>query len=165
MPALAARPAFATSWRSPISSTAAESVQLYSARMAGDPKSYRYRRRGDRNYSSLDHLSHGLILGNGEVNIVKKLDSDSRPADDRGVLDLRSSIASLADENWWCRPVTPTHTGAGEPVEVYGAGVSGVTGLLLRARGSVSWQRSLRTGAVRRWSPHAGKEGRDGGHV
>ena len=50
-----------------------------------------------------------------------------------GVLDLRSSIASLADENWWCRPVTPTHTGAGEPVEVYGAGVSGVTGLLLRA--------------------------------
>src|SRR5215216_4297877 len=48
----------------------------------------------------------------------------------RGVLDLRSSIASLADENWWCRPVKPTHTGAGEPVEVYGAGVSGVTGLL-----------------------------------
>ena len=71
-----------------------------------------------------------------------------------GVWDLRSSIASLADENWWCRPVTSTHTGAGEPVEVYGAGVSGVTGLLLRARGSVSWQRSLRTGAVRRWSPH-----------
>jgi hypothetical protein len=33
-----------------------------------------------------------------------------------GVLDLRSSIASLADENWWCRPVTSTHTGAGEPV-------------------------------------------------
>jgi transposase len=31
-------------------------------------------------------------------------------------LDLRSSIASLADENWWCRPVTSTHTGAGEPV-------------------------------------------------
>jgi hypothetical protein len=29
--------------------------------------------------------------------------------------------------------VTSTHTGAGEPVEVYGAGVSGVTGLLLRA--------------------------------
>src|SRR5215204_79852 len=82
-----------------------------------------------------------------------------------GVLDLRSSIASLADENWWCRPVTSTHTGAGEPVEVYGAGVSGVTGLLLRARGSVSWQRSLRTGAVRRWSPHGGKEGRHGGHV
>jgi transposase len=39
-------------------------------------------------------------------------------------------------------------------LKVYGAGVSGVTGLLLRARGSVSWQRSLRTGAVRRWSPH-----------
>src|SRR5215203_4577260 len=34
-----------------------------------------------------------------------------------------------------------------------------------RARGSVSWQRSLRTGAVRRWSPHGGREGRDGGHV
>src|SRR5215207_6381342 len=33
-----------------------------------------------------------------------------------GVLGLRSSIASLADENWWCRPVTSTHTGAGEPV-------------------------------------------------
>src|SRR5215216_4300085 len=33
-----------------------------------------------------------------------------------GVSDLRSSIASLADENWWCRPVTSTHTGAGEPV-------------------------------------------------
>ena len=63
-------------------------------------------------------------------------------------------VAALADENWWCRPATSTHTGAGEPVEVYGAGVSGVTGLLLRARGSVSWQRSLRTGAVRRWSPH-----------
>src|SRR5687768_576298 len=28
--------------------------------------------------------------------------------------DLR--VASLADENWWCRPVTSTHTGAGEPV-------------------------------------------------
>jgi len=26
-----------------------------------------------------------------------------------------------------------------------------------RARGSVSWQRSLRTGAVRRWSPHGGR--------
>ncbi len=58
-----------------------------------------------------------------------------------------------------CRPVTSTHTGAGEPVEVYGAGVSGVTGLLLRARGSVSWQRSLRTGAGRRWSPHGGDGG------
>jgi hypothetical protein len=107
MPALAARPEFATSWRSPISSTAAESVQLYSARMAGDPKSYRYRRRGDRNYSSVDHLSHGLILGNGEVNIVKKLDSDSRPADDRGVViqcrsarrvESRRSVSSPALE-------------------------------------------------------------------
>src|SRR5215213_7394954 len=85
--------------------------------------------------------------------------SAQRPAMQRGVLDLRSSISSLADENWWCRPVTSTHTGAGEPVEVYGAGVSGVTGLLLRARGSVSWQRSLRTGAVRRWSPVGGKGG------
>src|SRR4029453_16808488 len=28
-----------------------------------------------------------------------------------GVLDLRSSIASLADENLWCRPGTCTHTG------------------------------------------------------
>src|SRR5215216_5751946 len=28
----------------------------------------------------------------------------------------QSLIASLADENWWCRPVTSTHTGAGEPV-------------------------------------------------
>ena len=80
-------------------------------------------------------------------------------------IGLRSSIASLADENWWCRPATSTHTGAGEPVEVYGAGVSGATGLLLRARGSVSWQRSLRTGAGRRWSPHGGTEGCDGGHV
>ena len=26
--------------------------------------------------------------------------------------------------------------------------------MLLRARGSVSWQRSLRTDAVRRWSPY-----------
>ena len=42
------------------------------------------------------------------------------------------------------RPATSGHTGAGEPVEVYGAGSSGVAGLLLRARGSVSWQRSLR---------------------
>jgi hypothetical protein len=76
-----------------------------------------------------------------------------------GVSDLRSSIASLADENWGCRPVTSTHTGAGEPVEVYGAGASGVTGLLLRARGSVSWQGSLRTGAVRRWPPREGNGG------
>ena len=48
-------------------------------------------------------------------------------------IGLRSSIASLADENWGCRPVTSTHTGAGEPVEVYGAGVSVAAGLLLRA--------------------------------
>src|SRR5215218_7057753 len=34
-----------------------------------------------------------------------------------------------------------------------------------RARGSVSWQRSLRTDAVRRKSPHARKGGRYGGHV
>ena len=31
------------------------------------------------------------------------------------------------------RPATSTHTGAGEPVEVYGAGVSVAAGLLLRA--------------------------------
>src|SRR4029453_20116 len=55
------------------------------------------------------------------------------------------------------RPATSTHTGAGEPVEVYGAGVSVAAGLLLRARGSVSWQRSLRTDAVRRWSLHSGR--------
>ena len=55
--------------------------------------------------------------------------------------------------------MTSAHTGAGEPVEVYGAGVSGATGLLLRARGSVSWQRSLRTDAVRRWSPHGERRG------
>ena len=29
---------------------------------------------------------------------------------------MRSSIAPLVDENWWCRPVTSAHTGAGEPV-------------------------------------------------
>src|SRR5215218_6082507 len=51
------------------------------------------------------------------------------------------------------------------PLQVYGAGVSGVTGLLLRARGSVSWQMSLRSGAVSRWWPHGRKEGRHGGHV
>jgi hypothetical protein len=34
-----------------------------------------------------------------------------------------------------------------------------------RARGSVSWQRSLRIDAVRRKSPHARKGGRYGGHV
>ncbi len=42
------------------------------------------------------------------------------------------------------RPVTSAHIGAGEPVEVYDAGSSGACGLLLRARGSVSWQRTLR---------------------
>jgi hypothetical protein len=41
---------------------------------------------------------------------------------------MRSSIAALADENVRCRPATSTHTGAGEPVEVYGAGVSGAAG-------------------------------------
>ena len=45
---------------------------------------------------------------------------------------MRSSIAALADENVRCRPATSTHTGAGEPVEVYGAGVSGAAGLLPR---------------------------------
>jgi transposase len=44
----------------------------------------------------------------------------------------------------WGRPVTSVHTGAGEPVEVYGARSSGAVGLLLRARGSVSWQRAFR---------------------
>ena len=70
---------------------------------------------------------------------------------------MRSSIAALGDENRGCRPATSAHTGAGEPVEVYGAGFSGAAGLLLRARGSVSWQRTLRTDAVRRGSPHGGK--------
>jgi hypothetical protein len=45
--------------------------------------------------------------------------------------DLSGSL-HWADENWgW--PATSTHTGAGEPVEVYGAGVSVAAGLLLRA--------------------------------
>jgi hypothetical protein len=30
-------------------------------------------------------------------------------------IGLAILIAALADENWWCRPVTSTHTGAGEP--------------------------------------------------
>ena len=47
-----------------------------------------------------------------------------------------------------CRPATSTHIGAGEPIEVYGAGSSGAAGLLLRARGSVSWQRALRATSV-----------------
>src|SRR4029450_9547888 len=54
------------------------------------------------------------------------------PEMQRGVRDMRSSIAALADENVRCRPATSTHTGAGEPVEVYGAGVSGAAGLLPR---------------------------------
>lgn len=42
------------------------------------------------------------------------------------------------------RSATSEHTGAGEPVEVYGAGSSGAFGLLLRARGSVSRQKTFR---------------------
>ena len=35
-------------------------------------------------------------------------------------------IAALGDENRvGCRPATSVHTGAGEPVEVYGAGFLG----------------------------------------
>jgi transposase len=44
-------------------------------------------------------------------------------------------------------------------LQVYGAGVSGVTGLLLRARGSVSWQRSLRTDAVKAMVASRGRRG------
>src|SRR4029453_5257392 len=54
------------------------------------------------------------------------------PTMQRGVRDMRSSIVALADENVRCRPATSTHTGVGEPVEVYGAGVSGAAGLLPR---------------------------------
>ena len=56
----------------------------------------------------------GVWIGSGVGGIDGLTAGD--PAMQRGVLDLRSSIASLADENWWCRPVTSTHTGAGEPV-------------------------------------------------
>ena len=45
---------------------------------------------------------------------------------------MRSSIAPLADENGG-GPVTSAHTVRASPLEVYDAGVSGVTGLLLRA--------------------------------
>ena len=71
------------------------------------------------------------------------------------------SVALFESLHWLMRmggrPATSTHTGAGEPVEVYGAGVSVAAGLLLRARGSVSWQRSLRSDAVRRGSSHGGR--------
>jgi hypothetical protein len=55
----------------------------------------------------------------------------TRPAAEnaRGVIGCALRVAALADENGG-RPVTSRHTGAGEPVEVYGAGVSVAAGLL-----------------------------------
>jgi hypothetical protein len=56
------------------------------------------------------------------------------------------------------RPATSGHTGAGEPVEVYDAGSSGASGLLLRARGSVSWQRTFRA-TLAAWAAAANRKG------
>jgi hypothetical protein len=59
-------------------------------------------------------------------------------------------VAALGDENRdRVRSATSGHTGAGEPVEVYGAGSSGASGLLLRARGSVSRQKAFRAASAR----------------
>src|SRR5688500_11371157 len=58
------------------------------------------------------------------------------------------------------RPATSTHTGAGEPDAGVWRGDLGCRWIVAkRARGSVSWQRSLRTDPVRRWSPHGWKGG------
>ena len=53
-------------------------------------------------------------------------------------------VAALGDENRAVARRRRVHTGAGEPLEVSDAGSSGAFGLLLRARGSVSRQESLR---------------------
>src|SRR5512132_2636280 len=58
------------------------------------------------------------------------------------------------------RPATSTHTGAGEPDAGVWRGDLGCRWIVAeRARGSVSWQRSLRTDPVRRRSPHGRKGG------
>ncbi|WP_210429003.1 IS110 family transposase [Nocardioides eburneiflavus] len=59
-------------------------------------------------------------------------------------------VAAPGDENRGrVRSATSEHTGAGEPGEVYGAGSSGASGLLLRARGSVSRQKAFRAASAR----------------
>ena len=65
------------------------------------------------------------------------LDRANRIAEVYRTCDLSGSLRWLVRMGG--RPATSTHTGAGEPVEVYDAGVSGAAGLLLRTRGSVSW--------------------------
>ena len=50
-----------------------------------------------------------------------------------GVSGLRSSIAALADENWGVVRRRRHTLVRASPMQVYGAGVSGAAGLLLRA--------------------------------
>src|SRR5829696_7821855 len=61
-----------------------------------------------------------------------------------GCNGLAILIAALADENGGAARRRRHTLVRASPMEVYGAGSSGAAGLLLRARGSVSWQRALR---------------------
>ena len=57
--------------------------------------------------------------------------------------------------------MTSRHTGAGEPVAGVWRGGFGCRWIVLRARGSVSWQRSLRTDAVEAMVAFRAEGGRD----
>jgi hypothetical protein len=64
----------------------------------------------------------------------------------------------------WRRPATSTHTGAGEPVQVYGAGVRLPLDCCYEHAGLCPG-RGPSGGSGRRGSPHGESEGCHGGHV
>jgi hypothetical protein len=71
-----------------------------------------------------------------------------------GVIGCALRVAALADENWGSAGDVDTHWCGRARLGVWRGGL-----------GSVSWQRSLRTDAIKRESPDGGEEGRHGGHV
>jgi hypothetical protein len=114
---------------------------------------------GVRRQSPREHCGRGAIIWRkygsrfGAEFCGPSRDDDftgrKRPENARGVFDFGLRLKVAGDEDRGCRAVTSAHTGAGEPVEVYGAGSSGASGLLLRARGSVSRQKAFRAASAR----------------